>query len=194
MPLSRRVTPATHHQLVGTSRHAFSGEGAFMRASHWRRLLGRRPCQRHIAATRAWPQGRLSVAAGASPCVRRSVARLGLPRQVHAMTATTLLPFQPDATTPAQRASVSYLARYSRHTRALYAYQLRRWFGWCETNALDPLVGIQRAHIELYIRYLGASGLMASSVNTSMHAVCPRRVLAGSACHWGHRRRATQWR
>jgi integrase/recombinase XerD len=87
------------------------------------------------------------------------------------MTATTLLPFQPDAMTPALRAAVSYLARYSGHTHALYAYQLRRWFAWCETRDLDPLIGIQRAHIELYIRYLGESGLMASSVNTSMHAV-----------------------
>ena len=44
-------------------------------------------------------------------------------------TSTTLLPFQPDAMTPAQLAAVSYLARYSGHTHALYAYQLRRWFG-----------------------------------------------------------------
>ena len=86
-------------------------------------------------------------------------------------TTATLLPFQPDATTPAQRAAVSYLARYAGHTDALYGYRLRRWFGWCETNALDPLVGIQRAHIELYIRHLGESGLMGSSVTTSMHAV-----------------------
>jgi site-specific recombinase XerD len=64
-----------------------------------------------------------------------------------------------------------YLARYSGHTHAPYASQLRRWFGWRETNALDPLVGIQRAHIELYIRHLGESGLMTSSVNTSMHTV-----------------------
>ena len=73
--------------------------------------------------------------------------------------------------TPAQLAAVSFLARYSGHTHKLYASQLRRWFSWCETNALDPLVGIQRAHVELYIRHLGDSGLMASSVNTSMHAV-----------------------
>ena len=83
----------------------------------------------------------------------------------------TLLPFQPDAMTPAQLAAVSYLARYSGHTHTLYASQLRRWFAWCETNALDPLVGIQRAHIELYIRHLGQAGLMASSVVTSMHAL-----------------------
>ncbi len=33
------------------------------------------------------------------------------------------------------------------------------------------MVGIQRAHLELYIRHLGERGLMASSVNTMMHAV-----------------------
>jgi len=87
------------------------------------------------------------------------------------MTATTLLPFQPDAMTPAQRAAVSYLARYTGHTHTLYAYKLRGWFAWCETNGLDPLEGIERAHVELYIRHLGDSGLMASSVNTSMQAV-----------------------
>ncbi len=87
------------------------------------------------------------------------------------MTSTTLLPFQPDAMSPAQLAAVSYLARYSGHTRVLYAYQLRRWFTWCEDNALDPLLGIQRAHVELYIRYLGGCGLIDSSVVTMMHAV-----------------------
>ncbi|MDF2748324.1 MAG: integrase, partial [Propionibacteriaceae bacterium] len=87
------------------------------------------------------------------------------------MTSTTLLPFQPEAMTPAQLAAVSYLARYTGHTHTLYAYQLRRWFSWCETNALDPLVGIQRAHIELCSRHLGDSGLRVSSVNTMMHGV-----------------------
>ena len=87
------------------------------------------------------------------------------------MTKTTLLPFQPEAMTPAQLAIVSYLARYAGHADSLYAYQLRRWFSWCEMNALDPLVGIQRAHIELYIRNLGEGGLRISSVNTMMHGV-----------------------
>jgi site-specific recombinase XerD len=84
---------------------------------------------------------------------------------------TTLLPFQPMSMSSAQLAAVSYLARYSGHTHQLYAAALRRWFGWCETNGLDPLVGIQRAHVELYIRQLGETGLMDSSVNTMMHAV-----------------------
>jgi integrase/recombinase XerD len=87
------------------------------------------------------------------------------------MSNTILLPFQPDSMTRAQVAAVSYLARYSGHTHSLYAYQLRRWFEWCETNRLDPLDGIQRAHVELYIRHLGGCGLMASSINTMMHGV-----------------------
>ncbi len=83
--------------------------------------------------------------------------------------STTLLPFQPLTMSTAQLAAVSYLARYSGRTHALYSFQLRRWFSWCETNGLDPLVGIQRAHIELYIGQLGESGLMDSSVVTMMH-------------------------
>jgi integrase/recombinase XerD len=86
-------------------------------------------------------------------------------------TTNTLLPFQPDAMTPAQLAAVSFLARYSGHTHQLYGYQLRRWFGWCETNGLDPLVGIQRAHVELFIRHLDETGLMPSSITTMMHGI-----------------------
>jgi site-specific recombinase XerD len=36
---------------------------------------------------------------------------------------------------------------------------------------LDPLVGVQRAHVELYIRQLGDGGLRDSSIVTMMHAV-----------------------
>lgn len=82
-----------------------------------------------------------------------------------------LLPFQPTEMSPAQLAAVSYLARYSGHTHRLYAFQLRRWFTWCELHGLDPLQGIQRAHVELYIRHLGDSGLMDSAVVTMMHGV-----------------------
>jgi len=87
------------------------------------------------------------------------------------MSHAALLPFQPDHMNAGQLAAVSYLARYSGHTHTLYASQLRRWLCWCDLNELDPLVGIQRAHVELYIRHLGEAGLMASSINTSMHAV-----------------------
>ena len=68
----------------------------------------------------------------------------------------TLLPFQPATMSTAQLAAVS---------------QLGLWFSWCEGNTLDPLVGVQRAHVELYIRGLGERGLMESSVVTTMHAV-----------------------
>jgi len=71
----------------------------------------------------------------------------------------------------AQLAAVSYLARYAGRTHVMYAFQLREWFTWCKRNGLDPLVGIQRAHVELYIRQLGERGLMDSWVVTSMHAV-----------------------
>ena len=71
------------------------------------------------------------------------------------MSATTLFPFEPASMSTAQLAAVSYLARYSGHTHVLYAYQLREWFSWCEVHGLDPLIGVQRAHIELYIRQLG---------------------------------------
>ncbi|MFI5623796.1 tyrosine-type recombinase/integrase [Nocardioides sp. NPDC051685] len=86
-------------------------------------------------------------------------------------TTSKLLPFQPLSMTTAELAAVSFLARYSGHTHELYAYQLRRWFAWCQTNGLDPLTGIQRAHVELYIRNLDEAGLMASSINTMMHGL-----------------------
>ena len=87
------------------------------------------------------------------------------------MSLSRLIPFQPESMTAAQSAAVSFLARYSGHTRDLYTVQLRRWFEWCLHNELDPLVGIERAHVELYIRGLGESGLMDSSINTMMHGV-----------------------
>ena len=54
---------------------------------------------------------------------------------------TILLPFQPATMSGAQLAAVSFLARYSGRTHSLYAYQLRQWFAWCQTNGLDPLIG-----------------------------------------------------
>ena len=84
---------------------------------------------------------------------------------------TALLPYQPSTMSTAQLAAVSYLARYSGRTHRLYSFQLREWFSWCEGHGLDPLVGVQRAHVELYVRGLGERGLMDSSVVTMMHGV-----------------------
>jgi integrase/recombinase XerD len=47
---------------------------------------------------------------------------------------------------------------------------VRQWFGWCEAHGLDPLVGIQRDHVEL-LRSLGERRLRDSSAFTMMHAV-----------------------
>jgi integrase/recombinase XerD len=91
------------------------------------------------------------------------------PREVIMPTTALMLPLKPDSMSPAQLAAVSYLARYSGSTHLLYKYQLRWWFDWCQTNCIDPLVGIARAHVELYIRHLTDCGLMPSSVNTMMH-------------------------
>jgi hypothetical protein len=77
-----------------------------------------------------------------------------------------MLPFQPATMSTAQLAAVSYLARYSGRTHVLYSFQLPQRFTWCEDNALDPLVGIQRTHVERYIRQLADHGLMDSSIVT----------------------------
>ena len=91
------------------------------------------------------------------------------------MPHSVLLPFRPEAMSPAQLAAVSYLGPLLRPhphpVRLPVAPQLRRWFSWREANGLDPLVGIQRAHVKFYIRHLGESGLTPSWVTTSMHAV-----------------------
>ena len=77
-------------------------------------------------------------------------------------TPTTPLPFQPPSMSTAQLAAVSFLARCSGRTPHLYQFQVREWFAWCERNGLDPLVGVQRVHVELHIRSLGERGPMDS--------------------------------
>lgn len=60
------------------------------------------------------------------------------------MSTTTLLPYEPTTMSTAQLAAVSYLARYAGRTHHLFSAQLARWFTWCQSHGLDPLVGIQR--------------------------------------------------
>jgi site-specific recombinase XerC len=107
-------------------------------------------------------------------------------------TPTVLLPFQPASMSTAQLAAVSFLARYSGRTHHLYQFQLREWFAWCEGNGLDPLVGVQRAHVELYIRSLGERGLMDSSVVMKIATVAG---IPGISAHtrYGTRRSLTHW-
>jgi hypothetical protein len=52
--------------------------------------------------------------------------------------STTLLPFQPSRMSTAQLAAVSFLGRYSWRTHALYAFQLKQWFGWAGATSQPP--------------------------------------------------------
>ena len=63
----------------------------------------------------------------------------------------TLLPFQPATMSTAAMAAVSFLTRWCGQIHCLLAFRLRRWFTWCEGDGLDPLVGVQRAPVELYL-------------------------------------------
>jgi hypothetical protein len=81
--------------------------------------------------------GLASAGPGAWPCRRRARSGpLSGRRGGDAMSgATTLLPFQPSRMSTAQLAAVSFLARYSGRTHALYAFQLSgspgaRAMGW----------------------------------------------------------------
>jgi integrase/recombinase XerD len=56
--------------------------------------------------------------------------------------------------TASEMAAVAFLARYSGNTRQLYTLHVRIYFAWCAENRLDPLTDVQRAHVELFVRYL----------------------------------------
>lgn len=78
------------------------------------------------------------------------------------------MPFQPAKMTPAQLAAVSFSPAIPDPTYHPYSYQLRQWFAWCESNGIVALIGVERAHVELYLRTLTESGLHASSVVAPM--------------------------
>jgi site-specific recombinase XerD len=71
-----------------------------------------------------------------------------------ATVAPTHLATTATAYTPAQLAAFAFLARYSGATRDLYEFHLNRYFTWCDERGLDPLTGVDRVHVELYIRHL----------------------------------------
>lgn len=91
------------------------------------------------------------------------------------MSITALLPFRPHTMTPAQLAEISFLARYTGQTHKMYTFQLRRWSVWCESNQLDPLAGIQRAHVELF--YSTPRGPRADGVFGQHLDACSSRIL-----------------
>ena len=71
----------------------------------------------------------------------------------------------------AQLAAVSYFARYAGRTHVLYAFHSGSGSRGATATDWIRWLGLQGAHVELYIRQLGEHGLMDSSVVTMMHAV-----------------------
>ena len=58
---------------------------------------------------------------------------------------------------PARIAVAGFLAGYSGRTREAYSLDLRQWARWCTEQHLE-LLGVARAHIELYARWLEETG------------------------------------
>lgn len=70
------------------------------------------------------------------------------------MTSTALLPIHVDPDEhELHLALAAYLARFKGQTRAHTASDLRGFLAWCQAHELRPLA-LQRAHIELYLRWM----------------------------------------
>ena len=63
-------------------------------------------------------------------------------------------PARPASPTPAGALGQAFLLAYEGATRAAYRRDLRAWFDWCATKAVDPL-DAHRAHVDAYARVLG---------------------------------------
>lgn len=57
-------------------------------------------------------------------------------------------------TTPAELAAAGYLARYRGSTRETYRVSLKILWDWCAAMGVDPLEGMRRPVLELFVRYL----------------------------------------
>ncbi|MCU1518485.1 MAG: hypothetical protein JWQ75_3206 [Pseudarthrobacter sp.] len=57
-------------------------------------------------------------------------------------------------TTPADLAAAGYLARYRGATRETYQVSLKILWNWCAQMGVDPLEGMRRPVLELFVRYL----------------------------------------
>lgn len=62
----------------------------------------------------------------------------------------------------------AYLLPYQGPTRAVYVYQLDRWFAWCDSAGLRPLE-VGRIHVERFVHHLHeVLGHKPSSVHTAL--------------------------
>ena len=80
---------------------------------------------------------------------------------------SVLLPYRPNTMSTAQLAAVSYLARYAGHTHHLYAYQLKRWFAWCEVARIAKVAGVPR--------HISPHSLRHAAITNALDAGVPLR-------------------
>jgi site-specific recombinase XerD len=71
----------------------------------------------------------------------------------------------------AHRAIAGYLAGYSGATLDAYRLDLRQWVTWLDGNGVD-ILGVQRAHIELYARWSEEHGLARSTISRRLSTIC----------------------
>lgn len=64
----------------------------------------------------------------------------------------------------------AFLAGYGNATAAVYSLGLRQWFGWCESNGIDPMQ-VRRTHFDLWRRYLESAGKAPATIANRLGAV-----------------------
>lgn len=72
---------------------------------------------------------------------------------------------------PDELAAARFLVRYGEPTISGYRLSLRQWFEFCSSLGIRPLQA-DRTHVEVWVRTLEAQGIMASTINGKLNAVC----------------------
>lgn len=80
-----------------------------------------------------------------------------------ALTAIPLSQVEVSNLDPDSRALLGFLSRYRGRTRENYELDLRQWWAWTSRHNLTML-GVERFHLELFIRHLQERGLAESTV------------------------------
>ena len=72
-----------------------------------------------------------------------------------AIERTILDPFTDEDIPEYQRVGLAFLAGYrNQQTRTGYGQSLKAWFDWCLARSIDPLRGVKRPHIDLWLRVM----------------------------------------
>lgn len=70
-----------------------------------------------------------------------------------------------------RKAIGGFLAGYSGATMTAYHLDLRQWIAWLD-QAHVAVLGVERAHIELYARWSETRGLAASTIGRRLSTIC----------------------